>query len=332
MNRIPALDGYRGIAVLLVFFAHLFIGTAPTGRPFAPWTGEWLTGGGLVGVQMFFVLSGYLITGILLRELGTGDVDVPRFWFRRMRRLYPALLALVVGYQCIALAVPTLVPEDRWPDLAHALTYTSDFLPFGPWGWLGHTWSLAVEEQFYLCWPLLLLLGWRIGAERGVFYIAAIGFVGTLLLRSFSQMNADGIDSLLRWDALFVGCALAVVYPRLTVFRGQIAIGIVGFLLISAYCFAPLALPGDRYAITAIASGAALLAAPRFRPLESGLLRYLGRVSYSLYLWHALILRFGLPGPISLALSLIAAELSYRYIERRFWTPHSVTSFRPASA
>lgn len=274
---------------------------------------------------MFFVLSGYLITGILLRELDErGRIDLLAFWGRRMQRLYPALVTICGVYALFILLAPSAAPPHAWGDLLNAITYTSNFGPFGAWGWLGHTWSLAVEEQFYLGWPLALTAGHMVAGRKGILAIAAIGAGLTMFARGVTAMPADDIDMLLRWDALLIGCALATVFPRQLEFRGRFALGAAAFATL-AFCAVRVdSLPLDKYTITAWTAGAALLAAPRFRWLESDVLRYFGRISYSLYLWHVLILRFALPGPISLALSLIAAELSYRYVERRFWSPHGL--------
>lgn len=290
--RIPALDGFRGVAVLVVFFAHLFHGVMPVNQPLHEVTRDWMPGGGLVGVQMFFVLSGFLITRLLLRD----DIDVLRFWARRLQRLYPALLV-------VSLATAMVEPAG----VLVALTYTANFLPAG---WLSHTWSLAVEEQFYLLWPLLLIAGWRIGERRGVFAVAVAGIFATVLARAVLDVDPD---HLLRWDALLIGCAIAVVEPPRCP-----RLAACGFAVL-AVCGVKPDWGMDPYLVTGLASGAAILG--RHRWLESDILRYFGRVSYSLYLWHLVVMRFGLPWPVSVALSLIAAELSYRYVERAFWTP-----------
>ena len=151
------LDGLRAVAVLAVVLYHLNVGWAS---------------GGLLGVGVFFVLSGYLITDLLLAEREReGAIALGRFWLRRARRLLPALwVMLVVVTLWIAFLVPSQVAGVRG-DLVAALLYFSNwwyafqhvsyFASFGAPSPLGHLWSLAVEEQFYLVWPLLLILATR---------------------------------------------------------------------------------------------------------------------------------------------------------------------------
>src|SRR5438874_2564773 len=147
----PALDGLRAVAVLAVFGFH----ATSSGVP-----------GGYVGVDLFFVLSGFLITSLLLEErVRTGRVRLSWFYARRFLRLAPALVALLLCYVlCYG-----LWKGDRWPTALKsaglAAVYLSNWarsLGVNDMGWVGHTWSLSVEEQFYLLWPPLLLLGFRV--------------------------------------------------------------------------------------------------------------------------------------------------------------------------
>src|SRR5580658_1570746 len=158
----PGLDGLRAIAVLAVIAYHLGLGWAP---------------GGLLGVGVFFTLSGYLITDLLLSQhQSSGRLNLVDFWRRRARRLLPALfvmLAVVAGW--VALLQRGQLPAVRGAMAAAAL-YVSNwwliaqnssyFARFGPASPLGHLWSLAVEEQFYLIWPWLLWLGLYCTARR----------------------------------------------------------------------------------------------------------------------------------------------------------------------
>ncbi len=342
MSRVKSLDGFRGVAILLVLAAHLFGGVAPQFHPFASWTSTWVVGGGFVGVQMFFVLSGYLITGILLRELDArGGLNLIRFWGRRIRRLYPALVAVTAffaGYVLLARSAVWMSPEthivavgtptvaDARGQVLGALTYTTNLHVFAPWGWLGHFWSLAVEEQFYLVWPVVLLAAWTIARRSAVLAIAVVGIVVTVVARHTAGLSAEDVYEGLRWDALLLGCAVAVVVPRPVRFRGQAVIGIAGFAVLAVFTVRSFDGAPESYTVAALASGAALVAAFRWSWLAHPVLRYFGRISYSLYLWHVLILRFAWPGFVSLPVSIAAADLSYRYIERRFWTPHTETA------
>ncbi|HEY5820922.1 MAG TPA: acyltransferase, partial [Propionibacteriaceae bacterium] len=147
--RMPGLDVLRGLAIALVLIRH----AVP----------DLLGNGGIVGVVIFFTLSGYLITGLLVSEFDrTGRVSYGEFFRRRALRLYPPLLLLLAVYTVVELTTDRL--HDRWylgKTLVTALTYTSDLplLPISPG--LGHLWTLAIEEQFYLAWPFLLVFGLR---------------------------------------------------------------------------------------------------------------------------------------------------------------------------
>jgi peptidoglycan/LPS O-acetylase OafA/YrhL len=218
---VPGLDGLRAIAVLAVIAYHVGLAWAP---------------GGLLGVGIFFTLSGYLITDLLLgQHASTGRVRLVDFWRRRARRLLPALfvmLAVVAGW--VALLQSSQLPALRGATAA-AATYVSNwwliaqhssyFAQFGPPSPLGHLWSLAVEEQFYLLWPWLLVLGLRCTRgrpERTRRYLLA---AATLILAALSVADMvalyhpgydptrvyDGTDT--RAFALLIGAALAFVCP-----------------------------------------------------------------------------------------------------------------------
>jgi peptidoglycan/LPS O-acetylase OafA/YrhL len=141
----PALDGLRAVAVTLVIATHSYHASMP---------------GGWVGVDVFFVLSGYLITSILLRELRqTGGISMSNFYVRRLLRLTPALAVLVM-FQLVRTAFSHNASEIREATLIGALYLENwnNVFQFGPHDVMGHTWSLAVEEQFYWLWPLTLLI------------------------------------------------------------------------------------------------------------------------------------------------------------------------------
>ena len=156
----PGLDGLRALAVTAVVLYHLGFGWA---------------GGGLLGVGVFFTLSGYLITDILLAQLAGRGIRLGRFWLGRARRLLPALLSMLA---IVSLWVATVGPaqHDFGEVVAAAVLYVSNwqlvfqhvsyFARFGPPTPLNHLWSLGIEEQFYIFWPLLLVLGVRLGRSR----------------------------------------------------------------------------------------------------------------------------------------------------------------------
>src|SRR5271157_2250169 len=160
MKHRPELDGLRGIAILAVLGAH-------TGVP------GFADGGGGAGVTLFFVLSGYLITSLLLAERGrTGRVDLRAFYVRRALRLFPALAAVllvVAGLLAIgAMPATATANTDYRIVFAGVVAYVANWVAVAGQsiGMLGHCWSLAVEEQFYILWPTLLLAGLRFGRGR----------------------------------------------------------------------------------------------------------------------------------------------------------------------
>lgn len=336
-STIPALSAFRAFAVLLVVAYH-----GDFGVPHIP---------GAYGVTAFFVLSGFLITWLLLREYdGNGTVALRAFYMRRTLRIAPAFLAYWV------LVVAYLLWRGRdvpWPHAFSALAYVSNYynaINGDPNTAFSHTWSLSTEEQFYLLWPgaLLLLLRARARALPTVLalvvalwaYRAALAFVfdvGQAYL--YAAFDA-------RCDALLVGCALALMlkdnrYPgawtRLTARPSYLAI---------TAALATLASVGDMWAgvwwyqavvgnavvpvliAVAIVQAIAASQAPMWRWLESPVLLYLGRLSYSMYLWqqvtvHAATVRLGAypawaRAGAALALTVAFAHLSYNLIERPF--------------
>ncbi|GAA1809665.1 acyltransferase [Planosporangium flavigriseum] len=176
----PALDGLRAVAVGAVIIYHLRDGLLP---------------GGFLGVDLFFVLSGYLITGLLLDEHArTGHINLATFWARRVRRLMPALLLMVA----VAIAVRVWAPLSDWQqrrgDLLATIFYYANwhmiasdqsyFAQFASQSPLRHAWSLAIEEQFYIVWPLLVLvlLRWRRRCLPAVFALGAAASAITMIV------------------------------------------------------------------------------------------------------------------------------------------------------
>src|SRR5579862_7766942 len=157
-SRIPSLDGLRAVAVVIVCISHLIGGPAA------------LLDLGTVGVRVFFVLSGFLITTLLLSEYDrSGTINLPRFYFRRALRIFPASYTYLA---IIALAGSLGVIALRRNDLLYGLTYTVNYFMPASSAFVQHAWSLAVEEQFYLLWPVLLVLaGRRRGLQIALLYI-----------------------------------------------------------------------------------------------------------------------------------------------------------------
>ena len=314
MGRVKQLDGLRGIAILLVVFAHAWNGVRPEFRRLVPQSNN-ISGGGLFGVQLFFVLSGFLITGILLRERErSGTISLRSFYNRRAHRLLPALFT--VGAVYLVWAAHGDATNGAVGSVLRAVTYTENLDPligFVPSdGWLGHTWSLAVEEQFYLVWPLLLLFGFRWG-RKGVMVVATAGIAAALVSRVLLERKGVRTDELIHWDALMVGCLLACRPVRVHRYLGWAAFS----LMFGAALYVPNFNQWMWLASIPICA-IALVHALETNWLKSRVLVYFGAISYGLYLWHALLLRPGWNVVFTVALSVAVADLSFRYIEKPF--------------
>jgi peptidoglycan/LPS O-acetylase OafA/YrhL len=318
LGYVPALDGVRGIAILLVIAFHYF-GVA----------------GGATGVDVFFVLSGFLISTLLLEErTAAGRVDLRAFYVRRARRLFPALAAVMLVY----LAVTAAVGDDRIVAALAGISYVANILlasgssVFRGSG-LTHLWSLAEEEQFYVIWPALLILLAR--SRRALMLIVA----GYLLLSAWRAglwihgaavyRIYDGPDT--RATALVAGAGLAVYRHRYGLRAGEWAgqLGacavLFGVFFGWAVNFWPtLGQPTFEIGIVLLIA-AALSETSIARGLATRPLVWVGKRSYSLYLWQfvgaACVYLFGagIPATIAgIALAFICADLSYRFVETPF--------------
>ena len=340
---IAGLDGLRAVAVLAVVLYHLTVGWAS---------------GGLLGVGVFFVLSGYLITDLLLAEREReGAIALGRFWLRRARRLLPALwVMLVVVTLWIVFLDPSQLGGIRGALLAallyfsnwwYAFQHVSYFASFGAPSPLGHLWSLAVEEQFYLVWPLLLILALRFVHRRWLLVglVIAGALASAWAMAALFQPGSDptrvyeGTDT--RAFQLLIGASLAIVWPsrRLTGplpalrRRGLDALGGLGLAVIVVMVmdtneYQTLLYRGGMVilslatvaVIAALAHPAALLG----RILGAPPLRWIGVRSYGIYLWHYPIIVLttpvdSTPGPVLALLQLGAtvavAGLSWHFVE-----------------
>ena len=305
MKYRPELDGLRGVAVLTVLAAHAgFPGFAPEG--------------GLAGVTLFFVLSGYLISSLLLAERdATQRIDLRAFYLRRALRLFPALGAVLA-----VVAVGSLL--GLWPKAGGDMLIAIPAVVFyvGNWfggslGVLGHTWSLAVEEQFYLVWPVALILALRMADRRTIAIAAVFGSILVTPWRAQLLLNGDlghafsGTDA--HADALLLGCVIALMEIRLPSIAGWI--GLMGVVLTGALWIGG----GGLVIMVPLATVFAVLAVAGCPlPIRWGPLAYVGRISYGLYLWHFLFIWWGLPWPVVIVLSFSVASLSYRVIELPF--------------
>ena len=330
-GHITPLDGLRALAVGLVVLVHV------SNRRFP---------GGDIGVDIFFVLSGYLITSILLKEYNRrGSIDLGAFYIRRALRLMPALVFMVMGDLLMTwlLGGGSATP---FADAVAALTYTMDFVrassDYYSWTTLGHTWSLAVEEQFYLLWPWLLLglLRLRQGLRVPAIGLAIIGIAAWRydLLRTVPDFSRVyfGFDA--RADQLLVGCALALWltqpsaqrYVRYLVRAWPLALLLVAAYVLKGAPSAPLSLTS---AMLCMGLCAALIIL-NLSQCPTGLLGralslpplvLLGRWSYGIYLWQFTLLvhlrmepHLQLKVILSVVLSVVIAAFSFHFVERPF--------------
>ncbi len=316
-GRIAGLDVVRGLAILLVMLRH----AAPSVFP----------GAGVAGVVMFFTLSGYLITGVLAEELTTtGGVDYRRFYFRRARRLLPALAALVVVFTAVTLVADPLHDRARLPaTVALLLTFTGN-LPIADISAAAfHSWTLATEEQFYLVWPALLALAWargRVGAAlvaTGVTVVAACA--ATLVWLWPYADNAYALPT--SWFVCFViGAATRLrgrAVPRALVPPVLAALAALSFVPLRGHALTYLVAGPAIAALTAVL----VLAWSRWEALARGArvpraLAALGVVSYGAYLWNYPLTLWLRPevgaaaGPAAAGLTVVAAAASWRFVEQ----------------
>ncbi len=339
----PALDGLRAVAVAAVVVYHGYANTP--GHPQGS--------GGFLGVDIFFVLSGYLITSLLVLERARNSrIDLRRFWYRRAKRLLPAVgvaLLLVAVYGAITPAHRTGLQSDSIFTLLYIQNWhevwthtTTQFTP------LSHMWSLSIEEQWYLVWPLALVAAMHsfVGRRRGVLVAVVAGLAVAsavemaMLYRSFDIARVYyGTDT--RAQALLIGAAFALLpnsdrplrsgAARYTMeATGWLALTFLGFAILRAQGTDEFLYHGG-FLLVAIATGLVITAAVR---AESALrttlaikpLVLLGLVSYGLYLYHRILFAFLLPGRVGVTgvplfvvrvvVSVAVAGVSYRFLER----------------
>ncbi|HEY0318718.1 MAG TPA: acyltransferase family protein [Solirubrobacterales bacterium] len=345
---LPGIDALRALAVLAVFFYHSGVGWMP---------------GGFLGVDLFFVISGYLITSLLLREFRSGGaVHLGRFWLRRAKRLLPAVGVMIA----LTMVVAAIVEPDRIDalrgDALASLAYFANwhfifsdqsyFEQFQRPSLFTHLWSLSVEEQFYLFWPLVFAAGMKLFGRRRLLFGVLAGALGSVVLAwilfdpgSDASRIYYGTDT--HAVGLLAGVALALVWSPIELRRrrsgplvgpildavGVLALAyvVLSFLRVHDY---DLALYHGGYLWLAIVV-ALLLAAMAHPAARLGTLvgsppvLWLGLRSYSFYLWHWPVLALTRPGldvelsrgiliPLQLAFVLLLADLSYRFVELPF--------------
>lgn len=305
---VPEIQGLRAVAVLAVLIYHLWPGLLP---------------GGYVGVDVFFVISGYLITGTLIREFeSTGRIDIPAFYARRVRRLLPAatLVTLVV-----ALSIP-FFRQAQWSEIASSLVASAlyvqnwylaaqavDYLADDAKGPMNHFWSLSVEEQYYILWPWILLSILYLTRRRALSCRTAFGWVIGLIglgslaysvwLTPLNPAVAYFATTTRAWE-LALGGGLAVFQSKKALSQpAGIALGIAGLgaIIIAIVVYSDeTSFPGYAALLPTLGAAAVIRSSgARFpwsagRILKSRVFQYFGDISYSLYLWHwPLIVLYG---------------------------------------
>lgn len=327
------VDGLRAISVVAVILFH---------------AGFEAFSGGFVGVDVFFVISGYLITTLLVQELSLGRFKLSKFYERRARRILPALFFMMLA--SIPFAWLWMWPLDfkifSQSFLANSV-FASNFFFWRQGDYFGpiaeeqpllHTWSLSVEEQFYLIFPLFLMLIWRLGNKR-VFFILSTLAIASLLLSHWGTSAFPSAGFYLAptraWE-LIAGSIAALIVRRGVTANGPLALTGLAAILVSIFLFdASTPFPGF-YALLPVVGAMLLLIFAGEESMVTKLLRTkalvsVGLISYSAYLWHQPMFAFarirlhetpsaGVMIVLSL-LSLLIAFFSYRFIEQPFRQP-----------
>jgi peptidoglycan/LPS O-acetylase OafA/YrhL len=334
----PDIDGLRAVAVLAVVAFHV----SPT-----------LFAGGFVGVDIFFVISGFLISTLIIENLATGRFSFRTFYVRRIRRIFPALVTLLL---CVAvLGWFLLLPDELWQlakHIAAGSAFVANYAYLNESGYfdadavtkpLLHLWSLGIEEQFYIFWPLLLWLVWgRVNAFALVVSIGVVSFALNVIEYQVDPYIAFYSIQTRAWE-LAVGASLAalpcagetfVAHCRLLKTRvGENCVSICGAVLIfgSVFMFSQAALFRGYYMVFPTFGALLLIAAGEkasfnHRVLSNPMLVWVGLISYPLYLWHWPLISFAwiVEGHepsralriAAVATSVFLAWLTYRFVEQ----------------
>jgi peptidoglycan/LPS O-acetylase OafA/YrhL len=329
----PDIEGLRAVAVVSVLLYHLEVGWAP---------------GGFVGVEVFFVISGFLMTRITAREIETGRFSPWRFYERRIFRIWPAMFVVILT--ALAVGAVTMIPDDLI-DLARSSVASAlavnNFLFWQQSGYFAaaaqrnvllHLWSLAVEQQFYLTMPLLMLATfWRAQAPR-VWFVVCLAILSLLLciLGTPKARSASFFLLPTRYWEFLLGGIVALTASKLRLGaatrEATVAVGLVLIAIAVASLDSQIRFPGY-WALLPCIGTALVIAGGGQEPLASRLLStapltLIGRLSYSLYLWHWLWITFcrlwgfqidSLPTQLSiLAVSFVLSYLSWRFVEVPF--------------
>jgi peptidoglycan/LPS O-acetylase OafA/YrhL len=335
-KHIPSLDGLRGIAIALVLISHL----SGARYFFSAKTLAWVGDVGNLGVRLFFVISGFLITRLLLAEIETNQrISLKAFYIRRVLRIFPAFYVFIAC--AVVLAGLGFATLDR-SDLLHAVTYTMNYhANYSENFSLRHLWSLSVEEQFYLLWPLTLALLMPSKAMRAlvavILVVPVLRVVLYTLTPGYDQIADTGFEGVC--DALATGCLLAMAMPRLSRMEwfNRLVLGPLFPVLFAAILLANkqrdhpkffwlLCVPFMNVALAlTVLRYVQAPTLPLARLLNRQPLVAIGVFSYSLYLWQQLFLIQFRPVtsmlvvfPINILMAAACAAISYRFVEKPF--------------
>ena len=325
-GRIPSLDGLRAVAIFLVMESHLAGGQYNLfGLAQGRFPERFMYGN--LGVRVFFVLSGFLITTLLLQEKEkSGQISLAQFYIRRSLRILPASYAFLL---IMAIATTAGILEIPKSDFLASILYVRNYLGTIDW-YTGHLWSLSVEEQFYLLWPaVMILLG-----KRGAMLAAACTLPIAVLMRLYRPIGAFETNM----DALACGCLLACLwgpiggnerYQKLmrSWFFWTIPIATIACMKLNSVGNLPFAM-GNGISDLLIAISVERLVrnhrTPSARLLNMRVPVFIGTLSYSLYLWQEpwIVMRGGngllQSFPLDVCLAVTCAFLSYKFVERPF--------------
>ncbi|MEX2323035.1 MAG: acyltransferase [Acidimicrobiia bacterium] len=295
MERIPALDGLRAIAIVMVVGYHVDNSLVPAGF--------W-------GVLLFFALSGYLITRLLCVEVDRDQrLDVRSFYLKRGLRLLPALIVV-----CLVL----LVVGTDWASVTPALGYYANYarVAGADLGLLTHTWSLAVEEHFYLLWPLV------IGAVPATQRVRVVGLLAAVAIAwrvvAIQVMSPGWVYNATDTNAaaLLAGCYLAVARPRPWRWTGWSVPALLVLMFLPVFGEEGSAFLWGGFVAIALGVVAIQHAVTRPAWLEGRVLVWLGQISYGLYLWHYVFVRSdSIPIWVALPLTVVVAAASWYLVE-----------------
>lgn len=331
----PEIDGLRAIAIIPVILFHV---------------GLTVFSGGYVGVDVFFVISGYLITAILITELEEGDFSIARFYERRARRILPALFFVILC--CIPFAWMWMLPtelKDFSQSIVAVVFFASNILFWREDGYFApaadlkpllHTWSLAVEEQYYLLFPLFLLLMWRFG-RNSVFWAICCAAAFSLLLSEWGWRNNPSANFYLAptraWELLAGSICAFWLSGRNLRASNWLSFAGLGLIVFAIFNYDQTTAFPSVYALAPVLGAALIILFGRAGTWTAKLLSTrglvgIGLISYSAYLWHQPLFAFARirsmvepPPELMMALAALSVGLGYlswRYIEKPFRKGH----------